>query len=276
MKNNKGPKTDRTGVGTISEFAKHIEWDLSNGFPLLYSKFTAFKTMYTELQFFFKGLTNNNWLTERNCNIWTNWAREDGELGPIYGAQLRNFNNSGFDQLNYVIDLLKKNPSSRRIMFSYYNPLVLPVEGQDHSVNIDNGKAVLPPCHVLYMFNVEERDGEKYLNGSLTQRSADFLLGSPFNISQLALIVHILAHHTGMKPGKIFYYMNDCHIYLNQIEDMNKWLDFIYEEHLMDKFTYPKLVINESPDTHPEDYGPDSLHIEGYNHLGKFRFAIAV
>lgn len=273
--NSEGYRLDRTKVGAFSDFGRHMEWDLSKGFPLLVSKFTAFKTMYTEMLFFIKGVTNNNWLTERNCNIWTPWANEDGELGPIYGSQLRNFNGAGFDQLEYVISLLKNNPSSRRIMFTYYNPLVLPEEGKAHKENIENGKAVLPPCHVLYMFDVEERNGVKYLNGSLSQRSADVILGVSFNFAQLALWVHILAHHTGMQPGKIFHFMNNAHIYANQVDDIKLWLEEV-DKRKDENFFYPKLEIIEDPSKPIEEYDLDSLRIVDYQHLGRFKFDIAV
>lgn len=271
-----GYRLDRTKVGAYSIFGTSIEWDLQNGFPLLVSKFTAFKSMYTELLFFMKGITNNNWLLERNCTIWTPWANEDGELGPVYGAQLRNFDGQGFDQLEYLIKTLKENPDSRRIMFSYYNPNVLPDESKSHAENVANGKAVLPPCHVLYMFDSELReDGKRYLNGMLVQRSVDFLLGGPYNVSQLALWVHILAHHTGHEVGTIKHIGNNTHIYANQIDDAKLWLSVI-EKDRYKNIEYPKLVITADKDKHPQDYDLNDLHIEGYEHLGRFKFKIAV
>ena len=271
-----GYRLDRTKVGSYSTFGTTIDWDLKNGFPLLVSKFTAFKTMYTELLFFMKGITNNNWLLERNCHIWTPWANEDGELGPIYGSQLRNFDNQGFDQLQYVIDTLKENPDSRRIIFTYYNPNVLPDESKTHKENIENGKAVLPPCHILYMFDSQvAEDGSRELNGMLVQRSNDTLLGKPFNFSQLALWVHILAYHTGHKPGRIKHVVSNEHVYMNQIDAAKEWLSVV-EENKNKEIFYPKLIIHADKDKHPQDYELDDLSIEGYEHLGKFKFDVAV
>ena len=268
---------DRTGVGCYSDFARYITHDLRNGFPLLLCKFTSFKAMATEMLAFSRGVTNNNWLVERGCNIWTPWAREDGELGPIYGSQLRNFNGQGFDQLKFVVDTLKTNPSSRRIQFTYYNPLVLPDESLDHNTNINNGKAVLPPCHVLYNFNVEELNGEKYLNGSLTQRSADVPLGAPFNTAQLALWVHVLAHHTGLKVGKINHLMIDAHIYSNQVETMSECIKNVYKEpaKVFDG-SYPELIIHADKDLPIDEYEIDNFEIINYNPMGKYKFDISV
>ena len=269
-------KKDRTGVGTVSTFAKQINFDLSNGeFPLLTSKFTPFKAMANEALFFLKGLTNNNWLVERGCNIWTPWAREDGELGPIYGKQLRDFN--GFDQLEYVLNELKTNPDSRRIMFSYYNPAMLPDASKSHVENINNNKAVLPPCHLLYCFMTEVKDGVRYLNLHLSIRSNDMLLGNPFNFAQVALLTYIFAHYTGMKPGKISSTSIDAHMYLNRVDDAKAWLSDINNKiQNNSRVAYPKLIIKAKPNKHPEDYDISDFEIIDYKHFGKYLFKVAV
>lgn len=265
-------REDRTGVGSYSLFSEVLEFDLSLGFPLMTCKFTSFKMMATEWMFFTRGITNNNWLTERGCNIWKPWANEDGELGPIYGAQLRNFN--GFDQLQYVVDTLKANPDSRRIMFTYYNPSVIPDEKKTHKENIDSGKAVLPPCHVLYVFSTEVRsDGKRYLNGHLTQRSGDVLLGIPFNISQLALWVEVLAHHCDLIPGKISHMIVDAHIYDNQLDDAKAFLLNVDYQNLQQA---PTLKIIADRDKPIDEYELSDFELSKYDHQGKFKFDIAV
>lgn len=158
---------DRTGVGTWKIFGNMIRIDISESFPMLLSRRVPWKSVVNEFIFFLNGFTNNNWLRERNCKYWEEFAHpETGELGPVYGAQLRNFNNQGVDQLALLIDGLQNRPNSRRHMFTYLNPALIPDETKSHKENIENGRAVLPPCHLLYQFNVE--DGK--LSGLLYQR----------------------------------------------------------------------------------------------------------
>jgi thymidylate synthase len=229
---------DRTGVGTWKIFGNMIRIDISESFPMLLSRRVPWKSVVNEFIFFLNGFTNNNWLRERNCKYWEEFAHpETGELGPVYGAQLRNFNNQGVDQLALLIDGLQNRPNSRRHMFTYFNPAVVPDETKTHKENIENGRAVLPPCHLLYQFNVE--DGK--LSGLLYQRSADFCIGSSSNIAQMGLWIYFLARVCGYKPGELVYVTGDTHIYSNHIGGAK---EVIRNAHLISNINYPQLKLD--------------------------------
>ena len=209
-------KTDRTGTGTVSLFGYQMRFDLQEGFPLLTTKKLHLKSIIYELLWFLNGDTNVKYLQEHGVKIWNNWADENGDLGPVYGAQWRNWNNEGIDQINIAIDQIKNNPDSRRIIVAAWNPSVLPDNGKSFSENVKNGKAALPPCHAWFQFYVA--NGK--LSCQLYQRSADIFLGVPFNIASYALLTMMMAQVTGLQAGEFVHTLGDAHIYLNHIEQV--------------------------------------------------------
>lgn len=209
-------KTDRTGTGTISYFGPQLRFDLSEGFPLLTTKKLHLKSIIYELLWFLKGDTNIKYLNENGVKIWNDWADENGDLGPVYGAQWRNWNNENIDQVQIVIDQIKNNPDSRRMIVAAWNPGVLPVPGKSFSENVAMGNAALPPCHAWFQFYVA--DGK--LSLQMYQRSADIFLGVPFNIASYALLNMMIAQVTGLKPGEFVHTFGDAHIYLNHLEQV--------------------------------------------------------
>ena len=172
-------KQDRTGTGTKSVFGYQMRFDLNDGFPLVTTKKLHLKSIIYELLWFLKGDTNINYLKEKGVKIWDGWANEDGELGPVYGSQWRNWNGDNIDQISDLIDTINNNPKSRRMIVSAWNPSVLPDTSKTISENVKNGKAALPPCHAFFQFYVAENK----LSCQLYQRSADIFLGVPFNIA---------------------------------------------------------------------------------------------
>ncbi len=210
------PKSDRTGTGTISIFGHQMRFDLSEGFPLLTTKKLHTRSIIHELLWFLKGDTNIGYLNLNKVTIWDEWADEDGNLGPIYGAQWRNWNGEGIDQISQLIEGLKKNPDSRRHLVSAWNPSVLPVVGKTFSENVALGKAALPPCHAMFQFYVA--DGK--LSCQMYQRSADIFLGVPFNIASYALLTMMIAQVCSLKPGEFILTLGDAHIYLNHLEQV--------------------------------------------------------
>lgn len=197
-------KTDRTGTGTISVFGNQMRFDLSEGFPLLTTKKLHLKSIIYELLWFLNGDTNVKYLQEHGVRIWNEWADENGELGPVYGHQWRSwpdYNGGHIDQIKNILDQLKNNPDSRRMMVSAWN--VAEVE-----------KMALPPCHCLFQFYVANNK----LSLQLYQRSADTFLGVPFNIASYALLLMMVAQVTGLEPGEFVHTTGDTHLYLNHIE----------------------------------------------------------
>ncbi len=200
-------KKDRTGTGTISVFGHQMRFNLEEGFPLLTTKKMHLKSIIYELLWFLKGSTNVKYLQDNGVRIWNEWAKEDGELGPIYGYQWRSWpDNKGgnIDQIKQVIESIKNNPDSRRHIVSAWNA------GQ-----IDEMQ--LPPCHILFQFYVA--DGK--LSCQLYQRSADIFFGLPINIASYALLTMMIAQVTGLKPGEFVHTLGDAHIYTNHIEQVN-------------------------------------------------------
>ncbi|MGB9673193.1 MAG: thymidylate synthase, partial [Anaerolineales bacterium] len=198
------PKKDRTGVGTLSLFGYQIRFNLQEGFPILTTKKIHLKSVIYELLWFLKGDTNVRYLQEHGISIWNEWADEKGDLGPVYGAQWRSWkgaNGKTVDQIQWVIDEIRNNPNSRRLIVSAWN--VAELENM-----------ALPPCHVLFQFYVA--NGK--LSCQLYQRSADVFLGVPFNISSYALLTMMMAQVTNLQPGEFIHTFGDVHLYLNHIE----------------------------------------------------------
>ena len=197
-------KGDRTGTGTISIFGTQSRYNLDDGFPLLTTKKLHLKSIIYELLWFLNGDTNVKYLQEHGVRIWNEWADENGELGPVYGHQWRSwpdYNGGVIDQIQYVVDQLKTNPNSRRMIVSAWNVA---------EVN----KMALPPCHTIFQFYV----ADDRLSLQLYQRSADTFLGVPFNIASYALLLQMMAQVTGFKPGDFIHTTGDTHLYLNHIE----------------------------------------------------------
>jgi thymidylate synthase len=193
-----------------------MRFDLSEGFPLVTTKKIHLKSVIHELLWFIKGDTNTDYLTKNGVRIWNEWADENGDLGPVYGHQWRNWNSENVDQLKQVIETLKTNPNSRRMLISAWNPSVLPNTSKSFSENVANGKAALPPCHAFFQFYVA--DGK--LSCQLYQRSADIFLGVPFNIASYALLTEMMAQVCGFKAGEFIHTLGDAHIYNNHFDQV--------------------------------------------------------
>jgi len=230
------------------------------GFPLLTTKKLHLKSIIHELLWFLNGETNIGYLNEHNVKIWDEWADKDGDLGPVYGHQWRNWNSEDIDQIENLILELKSNPNSRRMLVSAWNPSVLPNPKSSFSENVANGKAALPPCHAFFQFYVA--DGK--LSCQLYQRSADIFLGVPFNIASYALFTHMVAQACGYQPGDFIHTFGDAHIYTNHMEQIDLQLS-------RDPKTLPTLKINpnktdlfafEFSDFTIENYDPHP-HIKG-------------
>lgn len=211
-------REDRTGVGTRGIFGAQLRFDLSKGFPLMTTKKLNYKAIIIELLWFLKGDTNIKYLKDNGCNIWNAWADENGDLGPVYGKQWRDFNGEGVDQIADVIENIKKNPYSRRHLVSAWNPLVLPDTSKSFAENVKNGKAALPPCHAFFQFYVA--DGK--LSCQLYQRSADIFLGVPFNIASYALLTMMVAEVCDLEVGDFVHTFGDVHIYHNHVEQIKE------------------------------------------------------
>ena len=210
-------KGDRTGTGTKSIFGYQMRFDLSEGFPLITTKKVHLKSIIYELLWLISGDTNIKYLHDNKVSIWDEWADGNGDLGPIYGAQWRNWNNEGIDQIQDVIDSIKGNPNSRRHIVTAWNPSVLPDEHEKNfSKNVAAGKAALPPCHAFFQFYVA--DGK--LSCQLYQRSADVFLGVPFNIASYSLLTMMMAQVCDLKPGDFVHTFGDVHIYNNHVEQV--------------------------------------------------------
>ncbi len=209
-------KGDRTGTGTKSIFGYQMRFDLSEGFPMITTKKLHLKSIIYELLWFLNGDTNIKYLQKNGVRIWNEWADENGDLGPVYGHQWRNWNSEEIDQIKDIIQTLKTNPNSRRMLVSAWNPSVMPNTSVSFSENVANGKAALPPCHAFFQFYVA--DGK--LSCQLYQRSADIFLGVPFNIASYALLTMIMAQVCGYAPGDFIHTFGDAHIYTNHMEQV--------------------------------------------------------
>lgn len=209
-------KGDRTGTGTKSVFGYQMRFDLSEGFPMVTTKKLHLKSIIHELLWFLNGDTNISYLQENGVRIWNEWANEKGDLGPVYGHQWRNWNSEGIDQIKEVVETLKTNPNSRRMMVTAWNPSIMPDTSVSFAENVANGKAALPPCHAFFQFYVAEGK----LSCQLYQRSADIFLGVPFNIASYALLTMMMAQVCDLAPGDFIHTFGDAHIYSNHMEQV--------------------------------------------------------
>mgnify|MGYP000689937895 FL=1 len=264
---NGAQKGDRTGTGTTSVFGRQIRHDLSKGFPLLTTKKLHFKSIANELIWFLNGDTNNNWLNENGVKIWDEWALEDGSLGPIYGAQWTAWptkEGGNINQIDYVVDTLKNNPNSRRILFHGWNVEYLPDETVSPHENVKNGKMALPPCHLLYQFYVA--NGK--LSGQLYIRSSDIFLGLPYNIASLSLLVHMLCQQCDLEPGEVIVSFGDLHAYSNHMEQ-------IHEQTSRDPKPLPQLKFNRRPDS-IYGYKFEDIEVVGYDAHPNIKAPVAI
>lgn len=257
-------KSDRTGTGTKSVFGYQMRFDLSEGFPMVTTKKLHLKSIIYELLWFLKGDTNIKYLQENGVRIWNEWADENGDLGPVYGHQWRNWNSEEIDQISDIIETIKKNPDSRRMLVSAWNPSVMPDTSVSFSENVKNGKAALPPCHAFFQFYVA--DGK--LSCQLYQRSADIFLGVPFNIASYALLTMMMAQVCGYKAGDFVHTFGDAHIYSNHYEQVKLQLS-------RDPKPLPKMILN------PEiknifDFTFDDFTLENYEHHPHIKGKVAV
>ena len=219
-------KTDRTGTGTLSVFGYQARFDLGQGFPLVTTKKLHLKSIIYELLWFLKGDTNVKYLRDHGVSIWDEWADENGELGPIYGKQWRSWptpDGKSIDQISRTIDLIHRNPDSRRIIVNAWNV------GELEQMS-------LTPCHAMFQFWV----GEGKLSCQLYQRSADVFLGVPFNIASYALLTHMFAQQCDLQPGEFIWTGGDCHLYLNHLEQADEQLK-------RTPYPLPKLAIQRKP-----------------------------
>lgn len=247
-------KGDRTGTGTLSIFGHQMRFDLRDGFPLLTTKKLHLKSIIYELLWFLRGDTNVRYLQEHGVRIWNEWADENGELGPVYGHQWRSwpdYKGGTIDQIKNVVDMIKHNPDSRRMLVTAWNP----AEVEDMA---------LPPCHCLFQFYV----AEGRLSLQLYQRSADSFLGVPFNIASYALLLQMIAQVTDLEPGEFIHTTGDTHLYLNHLEQAK--LQLTREPRLL-----PKMKIN--PDVKDIfDFKYEDFELIGYDPLPHIPGVVAV
>lgn len=298
-------KSDRTGTGTKAVFGRQMRWDMADGFPLVGTKKVHIKSIVEELRWFLLGLSDNNWLKERGVTIWDEWAREDGDLGPVYGVQWRAWSGNPIlqyphesdgdpwvhqpkiDQIQIALDTLRKSPDSRRIIVSAWNVADLP-------------KMALAPCHCLFQFNTElateqERENYAYNNNMLSieldgeglshhsldvhrvpkyrlslqmyQRSCDSFLGVPFNIASYAFLLHMFAQQVDMIPGDFIWTGGDCHIYSNHFEQVKEQLSRPIP-------MQPELKLRKAADLF--SYQLEDFELVGYNPLPAIKAPVAV
>ncbi|MDA0693632.1 MAG: thymidylate synthase [Proteobacteria bacterium] len=260
-------KSDRTGTGTRSVFGRQFRHDLSEGFPLLTTKKLHFKSIANELIWFLRGDTNTQWLRDNGVSIWDEWATEEGDLGPIYGAQWRNWptkDGGSINQIDYVIDCLRTKPDSRRILFHAWNVEYLPDESKSPQENAKNGKMALPPCHLLYQFYV----ANGRLSAQLYIRSSDSFLGLPYNLASLALLTHMLCQQCDLQPGEVIITTGDSHIYSNHREQVETQL-------ARSPRALPKLSIKRKPAT-IYDYAFEDFELSDYDPHPHIPGAVAV
>ncbi len=260
-------KNDRTGTGTLSVFGRMYRHDLSKGFPLLTTKRLHIRSIIHELLWFLQGGTNIKYLNDNGVTIWDEWATPDGELGPIYGAQWRNWqghNGEIYDQVETVIQSIKKNPDSRRHIINAWNVALLPNEAKSPQQNVIDGKMSLAPCHVMYQFWVA--NGK--LSAMLTQRSGDIFLGIPYNVASLGFLTHMIAHQTNLEPGEIIHSIGDLHIYNNHMEQVHLQLS-------REPKPLPQLSFSRKPNSILE-YTFEDFIITGYDPYPAIAAPIAI
>lgn len=249
-------KGDRTGTGTTSVFGRQIRHNLSTGFPLLTTKKLHFKSIANELIWFLSGDTNVGWLKSHGVSIWNEWATETGDLGPVYGKQWTAWptkDGGSINQIDYVVDTLKRNPNSRRILFHGWNVEYLPDESISPQENAKRGKMALPPCHLLYQFYVANNK----LSAQLYIRSSDSFLGLPYNTASLALLTHMLAQQCDLIPHEIIISIGDLHAYSNHLTQINTQLS-------RELRALPQLKIIRKPDS-IYDYKFEDFEVVNYD-----------
>jgi thymidylate synthase len=260
-------KSDRTGTGTISLFGYQMRFDLSQGFPAVTTKKLHLRSIIHELLWFLRGDTNIRYLNENGVTIWDEWADENGDLGPVYGAQWRSWpapDGSTIDQVSILLDDLRSRPDSRRHIISGWNPAVLPDESVSPGDNARAGRQALPPCHTLFQFHVA--DGR--LSCQLYQRSADAFLGVPFNIASYALMTMMIAQVTDLEPGEFIHTFGDAHIYLNHLDQVHTQLQ-------REPFRPPTMRLNPAVKS-LFDFTYDDFELVGYESHPAIRAPIAV
>ena len=246
-------KDDRTGTGTRSVFGHQLRYDLTQGFPLITTKRVHFRSVAYELLWFLRGESNVRWLQEHDVTIWDEWASPTGELGPVYGVQWRSWptpDGRHIDQISALLDQLRANPSSRRLIVSAWN-----VGEIEHMA--------LPPCHAFFQFYVA--DGR--LSCQLYQRSADLFLGVPFNIASYALLTHMIAAQVGLEVGEFIWTGGDCHIYDNHVEQVRLQLSRA-------PYAFPQLSLRPAPSLF--DYAYEHFDVIGYQHHPGIKAPVAV
>ena len=260
-------KGDRTGTGTLSVFARQYRHDLADGFPLLTTKKLHLKSIINELIWFLNGDTNTAWLKENGVSIWDEWATESGDLGPLYGAQWTAWptrDGGAINQIDYVVDCLRKNPDSRRILFHGWNVEYLPDESVSPQENVEAGRMALPPCHLLYQFYV----ANGRLSAQLYIRSSDTFLGLPYNTASLAVLVMMLAQQCDLEPGEIIITTGDSHLYSNHLEQVREQLS-------REPRALPRLNILRRPES-IYDYRFEDFELVDYDPHGHIAAPVAV
>ncbi|GLY04667.1 thymidylate synthase [Actinoplanes sp. NBRC 101535] len=246
------PKGDRTGTGTLSVFGETLRYDLSQGFPLITTKRVHFKSIAVELLWFLRGETNVAWMRDQGVTIWDEWADAQGELGPVYGHQWRSWPSSSgpVDQISEVVEAIRTNPDSRRMIVSAWNVSDIP-------------EMALAPCHALFQFYVA---GGR-LSCQLYQRSADLFLGVPFNIASYALLTRMIAAQVGLEPGDFIWVGGDCHIYTNHLDQVNEQLT-------REAYPFPELTIAPRASLFEHEFA--DFTVVNYQHHPLLRAPVAV
>ena len=260
-------KDDRTGTGTLSVFGRQYRHDLSQGFPLLTTKKLHLKSIINELIWFLSGDTNTRWLKENGVSIWDEWATPEGDLGPLYGAQWTAWptrDGGSINQIDYVVDCLRNNPDSRRILFHGWNVEYLPDESISPQDNVQAGRMALPPCHLLYQFYVA---GGR-LSAQLYIRSSDSFLGLPYNTASLAALTMMLAQQCDLEPGEIIITTGDSHLYSNHMDQVREQLSRVPRP-------LPRLNILRRPQS-IYDYCFEDFELVEYNPYGHIAAPVAV
>ena len=261
---NGNQKGDRTGTGTKSVFGYQMRFDLAEGFPMVTTKKLHLKSIIHELLWFLKGETNIKYLQENGVKIWDAWADENGDLGPVYGHQWRNWNSEEIDQIQELIQELKTNPNSRRLLVSAWNPSVLPDTSKSFAENVANNKAALPPCHAFFQFYVSDNK----LSCQLYQRSADIFLGVPFNIASYALLTMMIAQVCNLEVGEFIHTFGDAHIYNNHFEQIELQLS-------REPKSLPKMILNPAI-KNIFDFAYEDFELVGYEPHETIKGSVAV
>lgn len=240
---------DRTGTGTIKVFGRQLRFNLKEGFPMVTGKRVPFKAVYGELLWFISGSTNVKWLQDNGITIWDEWADENGDLGPVYGKQWRDWN--GVDQLQKAIDTIKNNPDSRRIIVNAWNVSQIP-------------EMALPPCHMFYQFQVSQ----KGLSCLIYQRSVDSFLGLPFNIASYAILTHMVAHVCNLPVNELIWVGGDTHIYSNHVNQVKQYIN-------LPTYPLPGLLFDHEY-KNIDDFTLDSIELVNYYHGPTIKAEVAV